>query len=318
MLWKVRTTLADRPGALAELARRCGEAGVNILGLQIFPGVGTVTDELLLRTPADWSLARVAELLEDAGGSRVSVVRCTESALVDQPTRYVEAARTVLDQPASFAEVVAALFDAEPDRADEDDPLARVQDVLDLTVRDVTVQVRRLAPFTATERARASSLADLVDDVLARNRRLTPAVGRRVDPSAVPSYDGYVDGVRAVVDGTVVGHATFADVPDEEGVAAIDLYVDPAWRRRGIGTRLLRDAAREAGVRRIRALVLTTRADNQAALAIVLASGLRGRIRMAGDTLTVRIPVVSPVSAPAQMMSLLSTGAGAGPEEAGR
>jgi ribosomal protein S18 acetylase RimI-like enzyme len=300
MLWKVRTTLADRPGALAELARRCGEAGVNILGLQIFPGVGTVTDELLLRTPGHWSLAGVAALLEGAGGSRVSVAPCTESALVDQPTRYVEAARTVLDQPASFAEVVAALFDAEPDRAEQDDPLASVQDVLDLTVRDVTVQVRRLAPFTATERARASSLADLVNDVLARNRRPAATVGRRIDPTASPSYDGYVDGVRALVDGTVVGHATFTDVTGEEGVAAIDLYVDPAWRRRGIGTRLLRDAAREAGARRTTALVLTTRADNQAALAIVLASGLRGRIRMAGDSLTVRIPLagLTPAAVP--------------------
>ena len=39
MLWRVRTTLPDRPGALAVLAQRCGAAGVNILGLQIFPGI---------------------------------------------------------------------------------------------------------------------------------------------------------------------------------------------------------------------------------------------------------------------------------------
>jgi hypothetical protein len=45
MLWKVRATLAERPGSLAELARSCGEAGVNILGLQIFPGIGSVTDD---------------------------------------------------------------------------------------------------------------------------------------------------------------------------------------------------------------------------------------------------------------------------------
>jgi hypothetical protein len=43
--------------------------------------------------------------------------------------------------------------------------------------------------------------------------------------------------------------------------------------------------------------VLTTRADNQAVLAIVLASGLRGRIRMAGETLTVRIPLAGNVGA---------------------
>ena len=38
-------------------------------------------------------------------------------------------------------------------------------------------------------------------------------------------------------------------------------------------------------------IILGTEADNQAVLPIVLAAGLRGRIRMAGDQLTVRIPV---------------------------
>ena len=37
--------------------------------------------------------------------------------------------------------------------------------------------------------------------------------------------------------------------------------------------------------------MLTTRADNQAVLPMVLAAGLRGRIRMAADVLTVRVAV---------------------------
>ena len=75
MLWRVRTTLADRPGALAALARHCGERSVNILGLQIFPGVEGVTDELVLSSPAGWTLAEVAALVESAGGTAVSVGR---------------------------------------------------------------------------------------------------------------------------------------------------------------------------------------------------------------------------------------------------
>ena len=47
-------------------------------------------------------------------------------------------------------------------------------------------------------------------------------------------------------------------------------------------------AAREAAE-----LVLTTRADNQSVLPMVLAAGLRGRIRMSGDRLTVRIPLAA-------------------------
>ena len=55
MLWRVRTTLPDRPGALALLAEQCGLAEINILGLQIFPGVDAVTDELVLRAPDEWA-----------------------------------------------------------------------------------------------------------------------------------------------------------------------------------------------------------------------------------------------------------------------
>ena len=67
--------------------------------------------------------------------------------------------------------------------------------------------------------------------------------------------------------------------------------VDPAWRRRGIGTRLLVETARLAAGQRVDEIILSTEADNQAVLPIVLAAGLRGRIRMASDQLTVRIPV---------------------------
>jgi hypothetical protein len=38
-------------------------------------------------------------------------------------------------------------------------------------------------------------------------------------------------------------------------------------------------------------VLLRTGSNNQAVLPMVLAAGLRGRIRMAGDELTVRVPV---------------------------
>lgn len=295
MLWRLRTTLPDRPGSLAVLARRCGEAGVNILGLQIFPGVEAVTDEIVLRTPGDWTTADLAALVEGAGGTSVSAAPCTEAALVDQPTRYVQAARTVLAQPATFPEVVARLFEAEADPAPH--VLTPVQDVMEMTVGDVQVQVRRTAPFTATEHARGAVVADLVSDVLARSRADReaahagpPAPGRRLGAGAQPAYEHVEGAVRAVVDGTVVGAAVLrAEV--EPGVREVHLRVDAAWQRRGIGTRLLVEVARLAGGGGAGELILTTSADNQAVLPMVLAAGLRGRIRMAADVLTVRVPV---------------------------
>ncbi|WP_028643067.1 GNAT family N-acetyltransferase [Nocardioides sp. URHA0020] len=290
MLWRVRTTLPDRPGALAMLAATCGEAGVNILGLQIFPGVESVTDELVLSTPDDWTAADLADLVGRSGGLSVSAGPCTEAALSDQPTRYVQAARTILAQPASFPEVVARLFDAESDPVAERD---RSLDVMEMTVGDVQVQVRRSAPFTATEHARAAAIADLVSDVLERTREsaMTPSMGRRVGGGATPEYVVEGDSVSALIDGQAVGLAVVRPAAEEPAVRPVTLRVDPAWQRRGIGTRLLVDAARLANALGATEILLTTRSDNQAVLPMVMAAGLRGRIRMAADTLTVRVPV---------------------------
>jgi GNAT superfamily N-acetyltransferase len=300
MLWRVRTTLPDRPGKLAALAAGCGEAGVNILGLQVFPGIESVTDELVLRTPANWGEAEIADLLGRSGARAVTAAPCTEAALTDQPTRYVQAARTILAQPASFPEVVARLFDAESEPVGKERSAA--QDVMDMTVGDVSVQVRRTTPFTATEHARGAAMADLVSDVLERSRDSArpPGPGGRVGGGAAPEYVVDDDSVAAVVDGIAVGLAVVRPEAEEAGVRPVTLRVDPAWQRRGIGARLLVDAARLAHARGASEILLTTRSDNQAVLPMVMAAGLRGRIRMAADTLTVRVPVrdLKPLAAP--------------------
>ena len=293
MLWRIRTTLPDRPGSLAVLAKNCGDAGVNILGLQIFPGVDGVTDELVLRSPPTWGMTEIAELVERSGGLSVSGSSCTEHALVDQPTRYVQAARSILAHPARFPEIVAQLFDAEADPIEEGP--APVQDVMEMRVGDVGVQVRRTAPFTPTEHARAASMADLVTQVLARQIPLpeTFAAGRSGGEGPL-DYVVDEDGIAAWSDGSVVGIAMIRSEGSgmvEPGGRAVSLRVDPQWQRRGIGTRLLNDVARLASGMGVQEIVLTTRADNQAVLPMVLAAGLRGRIRMASDILTVRIPV---------------------------
>ena len=286
MLWRVRTTLPDRPGALATLAATCGEAGVNILGLQVFPGVESVTDELVLSTPDDWVAADLADLIGRSGGRSVSAGPCTEAALTDQPTRYVQAARAILAQPAAFPEVVARLFDAESDPG----PGIHDQDVMQMTVGDVEVQVRRTAPFTATEHARGAAIADLVTDVIERGP-LAPVHTRRVGLGATPEYVADSDSVSAMIDGQAVGLAVVRPAAEEPDVRPVTLRVDPAWQRRGIGTRLLVDSARLANALGASEILLTTRSDNQAVLPMVMAAGLRGRIRMASDTLTVRVPV---------------------------
>ena len=165
MLFRVRTTMADRPGSLATLARHCGEQGVNILGLQIFPGVAGVTDELVLRTSGRWGIGDVAELIEDAGGSDVTVGACSEHALVDGPIQYLHALRRVAQDPTSLSEVLARLLDASPLAASGDD-LRTVQDELRVDVGSERVELRRTAGFTATEHARAVAFAEVAAELM--------------------------------------------------------------------------------------------------------------------------------------------------------
>jgi GNAT superfamily N-acetyltransferase len=167
------------------------------------------------------------------------------------------------------------------------------QDSMEMTVGDVSVQVHRQAPFTGAEHARGVAMAELVSDVLVRSREAPAAAtepGRRLGTRVEPDYVTSSHAVMAVVDGTPVGRALLAEEVTP-GVRRLALEVDPAWRRRGIGSRLLMMAARAANALGDEELVLVTEADNQAVLPLVLGSGLRGRIRMSGDGLTVRVPL---------------------------
>jgi GNAT superfamily N-acetyltransferase len=280
MLWRVRAGLPDRPGALAALANACGEAGVNIQGVQVFPEGESVTDELVVQVPDGWSVDQLRRLVDDAGGATVSAVPVTSAALEDQPTRYVAAVRAIISAPATFPEVAAHLFDADVA------PSGGAQDVLEMRLGETTtIQIRRTPPFTPTERARAAALADLVGDVLHLHTPPAPHVPGAGDPEFVT--DGTV--VSALAGGKVAGRAEVTVLDDLDRPWPVDLWVDPAWQRRGVGTRLLADVARAARAVGADEIVLTAPSDTQAVLPMVMAAGMRGRIRMAGESLTVRI-----------------------------
>jgi len=168
MLWRVRTTMPDRPGALARLARSCGEREVNILALQIFPGVDGVTDELVLSVPRHWDEPDVTGLVARAGGVEASASPCTEQALVDGPTRFLDAVRRVAHAPEDFTRVLARLLDAEPSGVVPDGapPIPEPGDLLTVRCGDRSAAVRRATPFTATEHARAHAFAAAVAELV--------------------------------------------------------------------------------------------------------------------------------------------------------
>ncbi|MCW2827174.1 MAG: N-acetyltransferase [Marmoricola sp.] len=171
MFFRVRTSLTERPGALALLATRCGEAGLNILGLQIFPDLGRVTDELVISTPDTWTARAVAELVSGAGGDEVSVEPCTTHDLIDQPTRWLTAAHDVMSDPAMLPTMLEKLLGQHPEK------------------------------WSATEHSRAAALTSLAESV--GDRSAQPA-------SAPVEYEETPNGLVARIGGHVVGVAAFA------------------------------------------------------------------------------------------------------------
>lgn len=281
----MRATLPDRPGALAALAKECGKAGVNIVGMQIFRGAKVATVELVVEAPETVE-ADLVDLVHRGGAQDVESMPSTEAALADQPTRYVNAAREVLAQPSSFPDVAAHLFDADVAPADGR------EDVMVMTLgEDVEIQIRRATPFTDTERARGAAFAELVAEVLEQQASPTG-----VHPGAqTPEYVVGESEVTALASGLVVGRGRIGAADLEAPRARhIDLEVDPGWRRHGVGTRLFNEIVRMACAQGIGEIVVTAPADSRAVLPMVLGAGLRGRIRIAGDSLTVRISLTEP------------------------
>jgi GNAT superfamily N-acetyltransferase len=320
--------LADRPGALAALARHCGAREVNILGLQIFPGVAGVTDELVLSTPSGWTVPDVAALLEAAGGSQVSVGACTEQALVDGPTRYLTGLRQVVHGVDAPSAVLARLLDAAPA---DGLGLAAVQDCLVVGSGADRVELRRTTPFTPTEHARAASFVEVLaelrehglaaaeapavesdphdDHVVVRLAtladteqlvamharcsaetvlRLFAAPMARLEPRLARRL--LVGGSGALV--AVVGGRLvgLAALGDvADGACPVSLLVEDGWQRRGIGTRLLGSAARLAAGRDAQDVVLRGPGESPAAVAMVFGSGLRARVKLSGDELVVTV-----------------------------
>ena len=172
MFFRVRASLTERPGALALLATRCGEAGLNILGLQIFPDLGRVTDELVISAPEDWTAGAVAELVSGAGGDEVSVEPCTTHDLIDQPTRWLTAAHDVISDPSVLPLVLERLLGPHPEK------------------------------WSATEHGRAAALSALAESA--------PSPDQPAPSGATPvEYDETASGVVALIGGHVVGVAAF-------------------------------------------------------------------------------------------------------------
>ena len=337
MLWQVRALLADRPGAMAALASRCGARGANILALDVHPTThGEVVDQLVLHTPDDWTTQQVDDLCAEAGVFDSVVTECSPHALEDQPVRYLRCASAVVREPGRLEELLCRMLDAHPVAADASAGL-----MFDDRAGPL-VALGREHPFTATEVARASELRHVAAAALGETgpeletapepepavdlgtlrpgtvvdiRPLVEMHGRcsaetlsrryhspmrRLSPRLARAMLLPRDGFSLVLpdrSGDVVVAMGMVSFRDDAAEAA--LLVEDRWQRRGLGTDLLRALALEASVRGATELTLVTRRDDTSVLATVHRAGFRAHIRCVDGTNRLRVPLdLAPTATP--------------------
>lgn len=160
---RIRTTVDERPGRLAQLAAALAERGGNILGLSVQPDADGTVDEFVADIPA--SPESVREALEAAGGRRVLVVPASAHELTDEPTRVLLLATRVRAMPWRLPELMAELLRADDARWVYGESVSDLPDPTQLVVRVAekrAVRLRRTElPFTLTEAARAAAFVRL-------------------------------------------------------------------------------------------------------------------------------------------------------------
>ena len=324
MLWRIRTTLPDRPGSLAGIASACGDDGIDIVRMQVFPTSPHVTDEFVVDAPDHMTDLGVAALFEAAGGRDVAVTRAGEESLADAPLRYLAGVEEVL-AGRNVEDVLAELLEtAPPDVADY-----AGHDVLELTRRSGTrLRISRAVPFTPAERARAQALVSLVGDAGADVPLIAPTSLHAVpivraaslaDLDAVAAlharcsidtlYTRYQaplrtplttrmtrrlvtprSGVALVVQVglDVVGHGVLERTDD---AWTFQLLVEDAWQGRGLGTMLVKQAAGRAKALGAERLTFVAAGSNDRMLRAVGAAGFVARVERHEAAVHITVPL---------------------------
>ncbi|WP_307129056.1 GNAT family N-acetyltransferase [Streptomyces sp. B1I3] len=186
VLWRMRTTVRDTPGALAALCIALARHRIDILTLQTHPLAQGTVDEFLLRAPAALPAQQLTREISAAGGSSTWIERADAHDLVDTPTRVLGlATRTALDAaelPLALRQLLGRCtihslpaLSITGRATGESAPVEGVLEETVMRLRDpsggvITVE-RPYLPFTPTEFARARALVEL-------DARLGPRVPR--------------------------------------------------------------------------------------------------------------------------------------------
>ena len=169
MLWRVRTTIDDRPGFLAVLAASLALRSVNILSVQVQVAESGAVDDFLLDAPDTLTAGDISEAVARGRGRDCWIAPADPKDLIDEPTRVLTLAARAIAQPSALGEVLSSLLGTCDVTwcAAGDDPSVPDNDLAaDICLSDPRGGVYRFhrdkPSFTPAERARAVALMDAV------------------------------------------------------------------------------------------------------------------------------------------------------------
>ncbi|MBA8825363.1 N-acetylglutamate synthase-like GNAT family acetyltransferase [Saccharopolyspora lacisalsi] len=187
-LWRLRVSMKDTPGRLAQLAARLAALGGDIRTVHVHPTCDGVVDELLLHVPEGVTATELTEAAGEAGGERAGAVRADVRELDDVPTRSLDQATNLVEGTAELVDVLRGLLGRIEVRWSEepaDGPAESfTEDALRVSAPGGGVlRLRRDgAAFTPAEFARSRAMASLA----AACRTRIPAEVRHVTVAGHP------------------------------------------------------------------------------------------------------------------------------------
>ncbi|MEE6296591.1 ACT domain-containing protein [Georgenia wangjunii] len=179
-LWRIRTRVEDRPGALGAITQELALLGGNILAVHVHPAPGGPVDEFIVATPGDVTPRALADAVHDADGEDPQIWPTTPLSLMDGQTKALDLAVQVASDPHVLPDALAELLDAEPVSGSPGAPASYL--TAGATILKVPATwdgahafARPGRPFTMAESARAHRLAELAE-VVERGRTERPGL----------------------------------------------------------------------------------------------------------------------------------------------
>lgn len=163
-LWRLRTSVRDTPGRLAQLTAGLAEIGSNIRTVHVHPTADGAVDEILLHAPNDVTAATLRRAVRAAGGAKTTAARADVRELNDLPTRAFTLATRLVDGSVELARALrAVLGQVEIEWCDSEGGERLTEDGMRLRAPGGgLLRIHRGNPeFTPAEFARAQAMAAL-------------------------------------------------------------------------------------------------------------------------------------------------------------